>query len=124
MQDIQANLATRKCELAWQQQLEEQESYLASKDADTRAALIQLEAQVINAACDNPGLVVTDQLVLPMVRERLMGKGLAARQTKGGGVAQPSKVRTHVNSQKCHKHFREVDSLSLCVPLPACNVSC
>ena len=91
-------MAPRKYEVHWQQPLELQESYLATKEADTRAALVQLEAQVINAACDNPGLAVTYSLVLPLVRERLMGKVLQAQQKKDEAMGQPSQVRIYVQS--------------------------
>ena len=57
-----------------QEDLKKPQSNLETQQADDRAALIQLEAQVINAACSNPGLLATHRLFLPMVRERLMPK--------------------------------------------------
>ena len=36
-----------------------------------RAALIHLEAQVIDVACDDPGRLVGNLVLLPMLRERL-----------------------------------------------------
>ena len=46
---------------------------LEQQDAEHRAGLIQLEAQVINAACDDPGPTVASKLLLPIIRERLLG---------------------------------------------------
>ena len=39
--------------------------------AANRAALIHLEAQVINVACDDPGRAVGANVLLPMLRERI-----------------------------------------------------
>ena len=77
-----------------QQELKQQQGNLETQQVDDRAALIQLEAQVINAACDNPGLLVTYKLFLPMVRERLMLKLPQSVQDKH---AQPQRqVHPHL----------------------------
>lgn len=61
---------------------------LEATEASTRAALVQLEAQVINASCHNPGLVVTNELFLSMVRERLLNKVLEVKQVAAQAEAQ------------------------------------
>lgn len=38
------------------------------------AVLPLIEAQVVHAACDNPGAVVLPHLILPMLREQLEAK--------------------------------------------------
>ncbi|KAA6426501.1 MAG: U box, partial [Trebouxia sp. A1-2] len=45
--------------------------------AANRAALIHLEAQVINVACDDPGRVVGAHVLLPMLRERIESQAYA-----------------------------------------------
>lgn len=42
------------------------------------AVLPLMQAQVIHAACDNPGAVVLPHLILPMLREQLEAKADAA----------------------------------------------
>ena len=42
------------------------------------AVLPLMQAQVIHAACDNPGAVVLPHLILPMLRERFEAKAEAA----------------------------------------------
>ena len=67
-------MASREYALNLRQELEGHRYAMEKMQADNRAVLIHLEAQVINAACDNPGLMVTNQLFLTIVRERLQDK--------------------------------------------------
>ena len=53
--------------------LEDKQVIMVTKQADDRAALLQLETQFINASCSDPGVAVTSELFLPMVRKRLLG---------------------------------------------------
>ena len=56
-----------------QQHVKEGERWLAAN----RAALIHLEAQVINVACDDPGRAVGATVLLPMLRERIESQAYA-----------------------------------------------
>ena len=53
-----------------QAQLEEAEK----ESAGSRAAVIQLEAQLINVACDDLGGLVWTSVLMPMLRERIESK--------------------------------------------------
>ena len=55
---------------ALQAQLEEAEK----ESAGSRAAVIQMEAQLINVACDDLGRLVWTSLLMPMLRERIESK--------------------------------------------------
>ncbi len=52
------------------QHIREGEKY----QAKSRAALIHLEAQVIDVACDDPGRAVGSTVLLPMLRHRIETK--------------------------------------------------
>jgi len=56
-----------------QQHVKEGERFQAAN----RAALIHLEAQVINVACDDPGRAVGATVLLPMLRERIESQAYA-----------------------------------------------
>ena len=56
--------------------------------AQERAGLIQLEAQVINAACQNPGVNVAHSVMLPLIRERLLAKVPGTQQATAEASAE------------------------------------
>ena len=56
--------------------------------AQERAALIQLEAQVINAACQNPGVNIAHSVMLPLIRERLLAKVPGIQQAAAEALAE------------------------------------
>lgn len=77
LQQIWPGLRTVDYELSimkfLQQHVKEGERWLAAN----RAALIHLEAQVINVACDDPGRAVGATVLLPMLRERIESQAYA-----------------------------------------------
>ena len=60
---------------ALQAQLEEAEE----ASAGSRAAVIQLEAQLVNVACDDLGGLVWTSVLMPMLRERIESKAFQFR---------------------------------------------
>ena len=88
MQDFYEPLGKRQHAQALQYALEQQAQAMETLEASTRAALVQLEAQVINASCHNPGLLVTNELFLSMVRERLLNKVLEMKEAAAQPEAQ------------------------------------
>ena len=88
VQAVFENFAPRHHVQKVQQEMEEMLSTCEIEQARYRAAAIQLEAQVINAACDNPGLAVTYDLILPLLRERLYAKVSHAQAKEDQAAAQ------------------------------------
>ena len=80
------NLTPRPLAQALQLKLEEAASFASSRQADHRAALIELEAHVINTACDNPGIAVTYGLLLPLVQRRLLEKTALVQDIRAAQV--------------------------------------
>lgn len=59
--------------------------------ANMRAALVYLEAEVINMACDDPGRTIGRCVLLPLIRERVEAKMTdAALQVEAQAEAEVS----------------------------------
>lgn len=71
---------------ALQAELEDLEGFIA----EGRAALPLLEGQLMRAACDDPGPLIMDQVVLPLLQQRLIAKAEAFHAS-----GQPSQVNKH-----------------------------
>ena len=54
--------------------LQAQLEHAEKESATSRAAIIQLEAQLINVACDDLGGLVWTSVLMPMLRERIESK--------------------------------------------------
>ena len=70
-----------------QLKLEEAASFASGKQAEYWAALVELEAHVINTACDNPGNAVTYGLILPLVQSRLLEKTTLVQDIRAAQVS-------------------------------------
>lgn len=73
-QDIWADLSDMGREDLLLDALQKHIKLLEERLANNRAALIQLEALVIDVACDDPARMVGTAVLLPMLRERLESK--------------------------------------------------
>ncbi len=77
MQQIWPGLRTVEYELSIVKFLQQHVKEGERCQAANRAALIHLEAQVINIACDDPGRAVGAIVLLPMLRERIESQAYA-----------------------------------------------
>ena len=69
--------------------------------AANRAALIHLEAQVIDVACDDPGTVVGANVLLPMLREHIESQAYA-HYNKDALLAEQKVCHTRHLSASAH----------------------
>ena len=93
MQIFYDTLYTRETQFKILQDVQTHIGILETADAKDRASLILLEAQVINSACANPGLKVTHDLFLPLVRERLLAKVVGSHKPATAKVCKPRSIR-------------------------------
>ena len=77
LQQIWPGLRTVEYELSIETFLQQHVKEGERCQAANRAALIHLEAQVINVACDDPGRAVGATVLLPMLRERIESQAYA-----------------------------------------------
>lgn len=74
---------------------------------DSCVALQHLEMQLINVACDDPGVLIGGQLALPLLQERLDGRGLEAAAQRAK-LAEDEVLRMEVSAgEKGRKGGRE-----------------
>ena len=71
VQVIWPKLTTPEQSQALYKAMQNQQVYVNKKFQEGCAVLPLMEAQVLHAACDNPGTVVVPHLILPLLRERL-----------------------------------------------------
>ncbi|KAL0037645.1 hypothetical protein WJX77_006007 [Trebouxia sp. C0004] len=76
-QQICPGLRTVEYELSVMMYLQQHVKEMERFHAVNRAALIHLEAQVINVACDDPGRAVGSSVLLPMLRDRIESQAYA-----------------------------------------------
>ena len=74
MQRLWPKLMTEKEDVAIYKSLQSELQQLDSKIAGGRAALALLEAQLMQAACDDPGAHILDQVVRPLLQQRLIAR--------------------------------------------------
>ena len=67
-------LANKELEAQLLGSLQAQLEQVEKESADSRAAVIQMEAQLINVACDDLGGLVWTSVLMPMLRERIESK--------------------------------------------------
>lgn len=100
MQGVYEKLTSRQAVQDIQQEVGFFIEVFENRQAAERAALIQLEAAVVDAACDDPGLDVVHDLMLPLIRERLLAKAAQAQPT---GVAPGSTAEVNLDQKVCQK---------------------
>lgn len=77
LQQIWPGLRTVEYELSIVKFLHQHVKEIERFHAANRAALIHLEAQVINVACDDPGRAVGSSVLLPILRDRIESQAYA-----------------------------------------------
>ena len=77
MQNLWPQLMTEKEEAKLYRALQAEQEHLECMVAEGCAALPLLEAKLMSAACDDPGPVIMDRVVLPLLRQRLTAKAEA-----------------------------------------------
>jgi len=101
LQQIWPGLRTVEYELSivkfLQQHVKEGERWQAAN----RAALIHLEAQVINVACDDPGRAVGATVLLPMLRERIESQAYAHYNKDVLLAEQRVRPTRHLSASAC-----------------------
>lgn len=89
MQNLWPKLMTDKDEASLYQALRTELEDLERLVTEGCAALPLLEGQLMRAACDDPGTLIMDQVVLPLLQQRLTAKAEAFHAS--GQTSQVSK---------------------------------
>lgn len=77
MQNLWPKLMTDKDETKVYRALQAELEDLKNMVSEGRAALPLLEGQLMRAACDDPGPIIMDEVVLPLLQQRLSAQAEA-----------------------------------------------
>ena len=78
--------------------------YTEDRAEHSRAVIQVLERQVVNITCDDPGLKLTSDVILPVLRERIESAAREAAEKKAAEAQRDLRIIEVSNLTSCLQH--------------------